>query len=78
MALKEAGEGPLLPILPAVVNAVYDAIGVRVSELPITPDRLYKAIERRCKSEGVEEPLRHGPSQTGVYIPTGDSAKKVN
>ena len=54
---KEAGEGPLLPILPAVVNAVYDAIGVRVSELPITPDRLYKAIERRCKSEGVEEPL---------------------
>ena len=54
---KEAGEGPPLPILPAVVNAVYDAIGVRVSELPITPDRLYKAIERRCKSEGVEEPL---------------------
>ena len=58
---KEAGEGPLLPILPAVVNAVYDAIGVRVSELPITPDRLYKAIERRCKSEGIEEPSDMAP-----------------
>ncbi|MDP6985610.1 MAG: molybdopterin-dependent oxidoreductase [Candidatus Thalassarchaeaceae archaeon] len=54
---KEAGEGPLLPILPAVCNAVYDAIGVRTSELPITPDRLYKRIEKRCKQEGVEEPL---------------------
>ena len=75
---KEAGEGPLLPILPAVVNAVYDAIGVRVSELPITPDRLYKAIERRCKSEGIGGTIRHGPSQTGVYIPAGNSTKKVN
>jgi CO/xanthine dehydrogenase Mo-binding subunit len=54
---KEAGEGPLLPILPAVVNAVYDAIGVRANELPITPDRLYKGIEKRCRNEGVADPL---------------------
>tara|TARA_Y100000814_G_scaffold75482_1_gene46976 strand:- start:571 stop:2052 length:1482 start_codon:yes stop_codon:yes gene_type:complete len=51
---KEAGEGPLLPILPAVCNAVYDAIGVRVSELPITPDRMHRLIEARCKEEDVE------------------------
>ena len=51
---KEAGEGPLLPILPAVCNAVYDAIGIRTSELPITPDRMYRLIEARCKEEGVE------------------------
>ncbi|MBI2077141.1 MAG: molybdopterin-dependent oxidoreductase [Euryarchaeota archaeon] len=38
---KEAGEGPLLPILPAVVNAIHDAVGVRMHELPITPDRLH-------------------------------------
>ena len=38
---KEAGEGPLLPILPAVVNAIHDAVGIRMHELPITPDRLY-------------------------------------
>ena len=46
---KEAGEGPLLPILPAVCNAVYDASGIRVNELPITGDRLYKEIEKKCK-----------------------------
>ena len=53
---KEAGEGPLLPILPAVCNAVYDAIGVRVNELPLTPDRLHRAIERTCKHKGVKDP----------------------
>ena len=58
---KEAGEGPLLPVLPAVCNAVYDAIGVRTAELPITPDRLYKAIEARCRAEGLDEPLDLSP-----------------
>ena len=33
---KEAGEGPLLPILPRYVNAVYDAIGIRINDLPLT------------------------------------------
>ncbi len=50
---KEAGEGPLLPILPAVCNAVYDAVGIRTNELPITPDRMYRLIEAKCKEEGV-------------------------
>jgi len=54
---KEAGEGPLLPILPAVCNAVYDAIGVRTSELPITPDRMYRMIENRCRAEKIADPL---------------------
>ena len=53
---KEAGEGPLLPILPAVCNAVYDAIGVRSNELPITPDRLYKNIEKKCKDLKINDP----------------------
>lgn len=44
---KEAGEGPLLPILPAVVNALHDAVGVRMHELPITPDRLFDAMQRQ-------------------------------
>jgi len=54
---KEAGEGPLLPILPAVCNAVYDAVGIRTSELPITPDRMHRMIEARCKDEGASSPL---------------------
>jgi 4-hydroxybenzoyl-CoA reductase subunit alpha len=42
---KEAGEGPLLPILPALGNAVYDAVGVRVRELPMSPHRVLRAIK---------------------------------
>jgi 4-hydroxybenzoyl-CoA reductase subunit alpha len=46
---KEAGEGPLIATLPAVGNALYDAIGVRFTELPITPDRVLRGIDLRTK-----------------------------
>ena len=46
---KEAGEGPLVATLPAVANALYDAIGVRFYDLPITPDKVVKGIEDRRK-----------------------------
>jgi 4-hydroxybenzoyl-CoA reductase subunit alpha len=42
---KEVGQGPLLPIMPAVANAVYDAIGVRIDEVPITPDKIVRALD---------------------------------
>ncbi len=48
---KEAGEGPLIATLPAVGNALYDAVGVRFTELPITPDRVVRGIDRR-RAEG--------------------------
>ena len=48
---KEAGEGPLIATLPAVANALYDALGVRYTDLPITPDRVLRGIDRR-RSEG--------------------------
>src|SRR5207245_268883 len=41
---KEVGQGPLLPIMPAVANAVYDAVGVRIDEVPITPEKILKAL----------------------------------
>jgi 4-hydroxybenzoyl-CoA reductase subunit alpha len=46
---KEAGEGPLIATLPAVGNALYDALGVRFTELPITPDRVLRGIDDRRK-----------------------------
>jgi 4-hydroxybenzoyl-CoA reductase subunit alpha len=46
---KEAGEGPLIATLPAVGNALYDAIGVRFTELPITPDRVLRGLDLRAK-----------------------------
>jgi 4-hydroxybenzoyl-CoA reductase subunit alpha len=51
---KEVGQGPLLPIPPAVANAVYDAIRVRVDEVPITPEKVLAAL--RSPS------ARHGPA----------------
>jgi len=54
---KEAGEGPLLPILPAVVNAIYDAIGVRINELPVSPDRLHSRIEKKCREMKIDDPM---------------------
>ncbi|HDO27330.1 MAG TPA: 2Fe-2S iron-sulfur cluster binding domain-containing protein [Bacteroidetes bacterium] len=42
---KEVGEGATLPVLGALANAIADAIGARVFELPITPERVLKAIQ---------------------------------
>jgi len=44
---KECGEGSTLPVIGAIANAISDAIGVRVSELPITPERVRALIRRR-------------------------------
>ncbi len=55
---KECGQGPLLPVMPAVANAVYDAVGVRIDEVPITPEKVFKALHRKDKGE---EP-RFGPT----------------
>jgi 4-hydroxybenzoyl-CoA reductase alpha subunit len=42
---KEVGQGPLLPVMPAVANAIFDAVGVRIDEIPITPDKVLRALE---------------------------------
>src|SRR5947208_134167 len=55
---KEVGQGPQLPVPPAIANAVYDAVGVRIDEIPINPDKVLKAI--RAKAKGQEG--RYGPS----------------
>lgn len=44
---KEVGQGPLLPIMPAVANAVYDGVGVRIDEVPITPEKIMKALAEK-------------------------------
>ena len=69
---KEAGQGPLLPVLPAVSNAVFDAVGVRIHELPITPDKILRAMEGRLKPVSVPsykfpEPSRWKPDE-GVAV----------
>ncbi|MDT3740182.1 MAG: molybdopterin cofactor-binding domain-containing protein [Candidatus Kapabacteria bacterium] len=47
---KEVGEGASLPILGAIANAIEDAVGVRIKELPITPEKILKAIRERQRN----------------------------
>jgi 4-hydroxybenzoyl-CoA reductase alpha subunit len=46
---KEVGQGPLLPVIPAVANAIHDALGVRIDEVPITPDKVVRALRDLAK-----------------------------
>ena len=41
---KEAGEGPLHPSIPAIANAIYDAVGIRMDRLPFSPERVWRAL----------------------------------
>jgi 4-hydroxybenzoyl-CoA reductase alpha subunit len=56
---KEVGQGPLLPVIPAVANAVHDAVGVRIDETPITPDKVLRALEAASR--------RVGPTKLPTY-----------
>jgi len=49
---KEAGEGSLAGFLPALTNAVADAVGLRLHELPATPDRVFALVEKRRRAAG--------------------------
>jgi 4-hydroxybenzoyl-CoA reductase subunit alpha len=44
---KEASEGSLAACIPAIANAIYDAVGIRLREAPFTPDRVLAAIKAR-------------------------------
>jgi 4-hydroxybenzoyl-CoA reductase alpha subunit len=54
---KEAGQGPLLPVIPAIANAIHHALGIRIDEVPITPDKILKALE----AKRLGRPGRVGP-----------------
>src|SRR5881296_747998 len=70
---KEAGEGPLNPVIPAIANAVYDAIGVRFDETPITPEKILDALGKR-DNRGVPK-SRIGPD--GLAERNGDPKRAL-
>jgi CO/xanthine dehydrogenase Mo-binding subunit/aerobic-type carbon monoxide dehydrogenase small subunit (CoxS/CutS family) len=47
LGLKGLAEAPSLATAPAIANAIYDAVGVRVQDLPMTPDRIKKALKQK-------------------------------
>jgi len=44
---KGVGEGTMVSSAPAIANAIYDAIGIRFHEIPITPERVLAALEEK-------------------------------
>ena len=46
-AAKGIGESPIIPPAPAIANAIYNAVGVRIKDLPITQDKLLRAMKDR-------------------------------
>lgn len=49
---KEAGQGPLTPVVPALANAVYDAVGVRVDQVPVSPELILRALDQKARGGG--------------------------
>jgi 4-hydroxybenzoyl-CoA reductase alpha subunit len=82
---KECGQGPLLPVIPAITNAVHDALGIRVHQVPITPDRVLRALDIMERGEEwfiepsripefrFREPMRvEPPKERRVVLETAD------
>jgi 4-hydroxybenzoyl-CoA reductase alpha subunit len=69
---KEAGEGPLHPSIPAIANAIYDAVGVRLDRLPFSPPNVWRAIEtaRGAGRLGKPAPPARAPSLRAGVRPT--------
>jgi len=59
---KEAGEGPLHPILPAISNAVFDAVGIRLKNLPFTPGKVLAALRANASTRGALAPIAGAPT----------------
>jgi CO/xanthine dehydrogenase Mo-binding subunit len=49
--IRGVGEPPTAPTAAAVANAVYDAVGVRVNHLPLTPEKVYWALKKKTKEQ---------------------------
>jgi hypothetical protein len=77
---KEVGQGPLLPLPPAIANAVYDAVRVRVDETPITPDKVLAALRSPDRRYGPDQfPAVPWPEPLVVPPPwEGGDGKAVN
>jgi 4-hydroxybenzoyl-CoA reductase subunit alpha len=76
---KEVGQGPLLPVIPAVANAIHDALGVQIDEVPITPDKVVTALRDAARGGTgrfgpTAVPDFSFPTRTRVEPPTGFSA----
>jgi hypothetical protein len=69
---KEAGEGPLHSSIPAIANAIFDAVGIRLDELPFTPPKVWRALQDAGARDQWER--RHGAQRPSQRKPVEVSA----
>jgi 4-hydroxybenzoyl-CoA reductase subunit alpha len=50
---KECSEGSLAATIPAIANAIYDAVGIRLREAPFTPERVLAALRAKNKAKAI-------------------------
>ncbi len=55
LGVKGIGEPSMIPTAPAIINAIYDAVGVRIHSLPATPEKVLAALRDKQKSADSEE-----------------------
>ena len=58
---KEAGEGPLHPVIPAISNAIYDAVGVRLTELPFHPGKVLRLLRNNRSPRAERSEVNRSP-----------------
>jgi 4-hydroxybenzoyl-CoA reductase subunit alpha len=70
---KEASEGALHGFPPALANAICDAIGIRLDELPVSPDRVLEAIQAMRRKERLRAARHAAASPTLAPDATGSA-----
>lgn len=63
---KEAGEGPLHPSIPAIANAIHDAVGVRLDRLPFSPPAVWRALRAAEAADTLRKPAAPGGAGVGA------------
>jgi len=72
---KEVGEGCILPVIPAILNAVYDACGVVIMELPISSEKILKGIKTK-KEKGTDTYICQPTELANKIINRADEMRK--
>jgi 4-hydroxybenzoyl-CoA reductase subunit alpha len=70
---KEAGEGSLAATIPAISNAIYDAVGIRLREAPFTPERVLAALRARRGEKKIGMTEGVDPTQPAGFRQHGGS-----
>jgi 4-hydroxybenzoyl-CoA reductase subunit alpha len=70
---KEAGEGSLAATIPAIANAIYDAVGVRLREAPFTPERVLTALRAKRGDKKLNMTRNIDPTQPATFPEHGGS-----